>query len=195
MSSQVVVYKDGHLLFSPTIITYGMTQVFMTLDWWVCSRGLMIWLNQAATNLKGWMDGKQCGLDGTKAHPKAMLLTLEGELFHLELTLTNGLNGEDDEKYCRLMPMGEGVSWAYSGYDATAEKAQAAMLIGTTREEIQDLMVRSDIRQAENYQWYNVEELLAQVKEIHAKKYPDDLPKVPLAKPEGDADDRKHGCA
>jgi hypothetical protein len=194
MSAQTIIYKDGHLFFNTNIITFGMTQVFMPLEWWVCSKGLMIWLNQAATNLKPWMDGKKAGVDGTQSFPKVLLLTLEGELFHMEFTLTNGLNGDDDEKYCRAMPMGEGVSWAYSGSESQSEKGQAAMLIGETREEIQDLMVRSDIRQAEQYKWYNVEELIKTVKEIHAKKYPVDIPTASIAKPKEDSGARTHGC-
>jgi hypothetical protein len=194
MSVQTIIYKDHHLFFTTDLITYGHTQVFMPLDWWVCSKGLMIWLNHSATNLKPWMDGKKSGIDGTQSHPKVLLLTLEGELFHLEFTLTNGINGDDDEKYCRLMPMGEGVSWAYSGSDSLAEKGQAAMLIGETREEIQDLMIRSDIRRAENYKWYKVEDLLTQVKAIHAKNYPTDLPTASVATSKEDAGVKAHGC-
>lgn len=194
MSSQTIIYKDGHLLFTTDIITFGMTQIFMPLDWWVCSKGLMIWLNQAAPNLKPWMDGKKCGIDGTQSFPKIMLLTLEGELFHMELTLTNGINEEGDEKYNRMMPMGEGISWAYSNSESLAEKGQAAMLIGQTREEIQDLLVRCDTRQAENYKWYNVEDLLKQVKAIHTKKYPVEVPTASVAKTKDDAGSRNHGC-
>lgn len=194
MSSHTIVYKDGHLLFTTAMTTFGQTMIFVPLDWWVTSQGLIIWLNQAAPNLKAWLDGKKSGIDGTQAFPKAMLLTLEGELFHIEVTLTNGINGEDDEKFIRTVPMGPGVEWAYCADDGTAEKAQAAMLIAKDRDEIKSLMVAADIREAVRYEWYSVENLLKQVKEIHAVKYPAPGSVKPAKSIPNDAVKRQHGC-
>lgn len=171
MTLQTILYRDEHLWVTPDMFTIDYTRTRVPWEYWVCSQGLVLWTNSASPALRHWADGKPAGVPGTTAYAKGFLLTLEGDLYHIEITLKNGVSAEDDERYCRLLATGPGVSWSYALNADCAEAGNAALLLGKDLAHVKELMIKADNTMAKIYEWYKVSDLVAMTKEIHRKKY------------------------
>lgn len=171
--AQVVIYRDGHICFAKDIYTMQLVSIRTPLDYWVCKQGLVIWTNKMAPALLSFLDGERSGVKGTMTLPKGMLIDLQGQIHQIEVTLQDGYNGADDERYECQYPTGAGVQWVYSADKDAAERADACLLLGKDLAEVKSLMIKADVTEAMSYQWYKMEDLMKQIHAVHKKKYPD----------------------
>lgn len=172
--SQVVVYRDESLLFSTNMYTMSLTTVRVPLDYWVCKAGLLIPINQTAPALINFFNGKNTAPMGTESSPHAILVTVTGDIYHVEIKLEQGKSPEEGERFGKLYPTGPGISWVHSIGDVSAGKAEAAMRLAKDMNEVKKLMITADVFNAKQLEFYTMKDLIEKISVIHVKKFPED---------------------
>lgn len=171
--SNVVFYKDGNIAFCKDVIKASYTMIQVPLANWVCKLGLIMPVSTSSYNAVRTFDGLVTGIPGQSIAVNGLLLRLDGSVCQFQMDTVLGVHDLEKHRFTYDLPMGQGVVWAASEFESYEEKAYAALMACDTLEEVLPLVVDMDMIMGKCLKWYNVEELVKTVTEIHKTKYPE----------------------
>lgn len=188
MSKLFLAFKGGKLLASPLQIPKpSYTSIHLGWDDLICQEGLIIPQNYASTlNARRFFDRKTTVIPGQSLLLQGLLIQLDGELLSFELTVKSEADTISqlkspwtaaqevviDDSTSLYLPTSREALWARSSDSNQEEALYAALLLSTTHEEAQALIIRSAIDTAKFYQWYDYQELVSLMRTLHHKHYP-----------------------
>lgn len=188
MAKLFLAFKSGKLLATPLQLPKpSYTSIHLGWSDLICQEGLIIPQNAgSAINAKRFFDRKTTMIPGQTMVLQGLLVQLDGDLLSFELLMSSQASSMSqlplgsaepmdvvaDESTSIYLPTSTEAIWARSGDPSHEEAIYAALHLGKTPAEAQDIIVRSGIDVAKFYQWYDYTELVKLARTLHAKHYP-----------------------
>lgn len=169
-----IIYRDNKIAFSRSVTRDGYAKMRTSLEYLVCSRGLVIPYSAGSFTAVRILDGLRVDELQCRNTCNAIVMRLDGSFFRISANY--GIKSEHDQDevpFTVELPYGEGVFWGESMFDHHKEKISCALALTNTIEETIALCVKADVYRAKDYIVHDVPELLEKVKEIHRGKYPE----------------------